>query len=97
MWPTLIAIGSLILAVPTAAVTAATFRRTAHVADVQTTTAAQQVGLDYMRESLKVQQETIVRQQGEIGELRGELRSCRTERETLAADLAELRTRFDDA
>ncbi len=97
MWQTFVAVGSLLIAVPSAFVAAATFRRTAHVADVQTVTAAQQVGLDYMRESLKVQQETIVRQQGEIGELRGELRSCRTERETLAADLAELRTRFDEA
>lgn len=95
-WPTVIGLGGLVIAVPTAVVSALSFRRTAHVADVATATAAQQVGLDYMRESLKTQQDTIVRQQGEIGELRGELRSCRSEREALAADLAELRSRFDE-
>lgn len=97
MWQTLVAAAAVLVGVPTSAVAVAAFRRTAHVADVAATTAAQQVGLDYMEKALATQQETIVRQQGEIGELRGELRSCRTERETLAADLAELRSRFDEA
>lgn len=96
MWETVIAIGGLAVAVPTSVVAALSFRRTARVADVKSITEAQQVGLDYLRESLKTQQETIVRQEGEIGELRGELKHCRTEREALAADLAELKGRFDD-
>lgn len=93
-WQTGLAIAGLALAAPTAFVAAASFKRTAHVADVATTTAAQQVGLDYMRESLKAQQETIVHQQGEIGELRGELKSCRGERDTMAAQISELQSRM---
>lgn len=97
VWQTIIAIGGLALAAPTSVVAAMTFRRTAHVADVATLTAAQEVGLEYLRESLKTQQQTIVDQQGAIGELRGELRSCRGEREALAAEIADLRNRFDEA
>ena len=96
MWQTIIAFSGLAVATPTSVVAALSFRRTARVADVKSITEAQQVGLDYLRESLKTQQETIVRQEGEIGTLRGELKSCREERQAMAADIAELRTRFDE-
>jgi septal ring factor EnvC (AmiA/AmiB activator) len=91
VWQTFIAVGGLLVATPTAVVAAATFRRTARVADVQTATAAQQVGLDYLRESLATQQATIIRQEGEIGALRGELKGCREERQAMAAEIADLR------
>lgn len=95
MWQTVVALASPLVAVPTSVVAVLAFRRTARVADVASITEAQQVGLEYLRESLKLQQQTIVDQQGQIGELRGELRSCKHEREALAADLADLRSRFE--
>jgi predicted RNase H-like nuclease (RuvC/YqgF family) len=56
--------------------------------------AASQVGLEYLRESLRAQQETITRQEGEIGELRGRLRECREERQAMAVQIAELQERM---
>lgn len=101
VWQTLVAAAAVIVAVPTAAVAVAAFRRTARVADVQSVTEAQQVGLEYLRESLKIQQQTIVEQQGQIGQLRGELKGCREERQTMAgqiehqaAQIADLQTRL---
>jgi hypothetical protein len=82
VWQTVLALAGPLVAVPTSIVAVLAFRRTARVADVGAATAAQQVGLDYLKESLKAQQETITRQEGQIGELRGELRHCHTERET---------------
>lgn len=55
---------------------------------------AQQVGLDYMNQALHAQQETITRQQGEIGELRGQLAACREERQVQAEEIARLRERL---
>lgn len=91
VWQTIVAVGGLVVTIPTAAVAYAGFRRTAHVADVATATAAQQVGLDYLKESLAIQQATILRQEGEIGALRGELKGCREERQVMAAEIADLR------
>lgn len=52
------------------------------------------VGLEYLERALAAQQETITRQEGEIGELRGQLKDCRTERHAMAAEIAELRGRL---
>lgn len=90
-WQTALAVAGLVLAAPTSVVAAATFKRTAHVADVASMTAAQEVGLSYMKESLAAQQQTIVSQQGQIGRLEGKLETCETERHALAEQIAELR------
>ena len=95
MWQTIVAFGGLVVAVPTSVVAALSFRRTARVADVATTTAAQQVGLSYLKESLAAQQVTIVHQEGLLGELRGELKSCRDERVALAGQIQDLRRKMD--
>jgi septal ring factor EnvC (AmiA/AmiB activator) len=56
--------------------------------------AASQVGLDYLRGALEAQQRTIVHQEGEIGELRGQLRECRAERHNLAATIVQQEARI---
>jgi chromosome segregation ATPase len=104
-WQVVSAIGSLALAVPAATIGVLAFRRTAHAdeiedrvraieAEAEHRVAAAEVGLKYLERSLAAQQETITRQSGEIGELRGQLKDCRTEREDLAHQIAELRGRM---
>ncbi len=89
-WQIAAALGSLLVTVVAAGVSFAAFRRSARAEDARTSAEASKVGLDYLRESLKAQGETIVRQEGELGELRGELRSCRDERSALADRLTEI-------
>lgn len=55
---------------------------------------AQQVGLDYMQKAMAALQETNLRQQGEIGELRGQLKTCHDEREVMKAEISALRERL---
>jgi len=90
----IVSIASLILAIPAAVVAYAAFRRSARAADVKSSADASAVGLEYLRQSLQTQQELIVRQEGEIGELRGQLKSCKEERETMASQIAELQERL---
>jgi hypothetical protein len=51
-------------------------------------------GLEYMERALQAQQDQIMRQQGEIGELRGQLQDCRAEREVLSQQIAALQERM---
>lgn len=95
MWQTIVAAAAVLVAIPGAGIGYAAFRRTAHVADVASTTAAQQVGLEYLTKSLEQQQSMIVHQEGLIGELRGALTSCKDERQILAEQIAELRRMVD--
>lgn len=55
---------------------------------------AQQVGLEYMERAMAALQQTNLRQQGEIGELRGQLTTCHDEREVMKAEIGELRERL---
>ncbi len=90
MWQVVAPIGSLLLTAVAAGVSFAAFRRSARAEDARTSAEAAKVGLDYLRESLRAQQETIVHQEGEIGVLRGELKSCKDERQALADRLTEI-------
>ena len=104
-WQIISAVGSVALAVPAATIGVLAFRRSSHADDVEervraieadasSRVSAAEVGLKYLERSLAAQQETITRQSGEIGELRGLLRDCRHEREGLAGQIADLRGRM---
>lgn len=101
-WQAVSALGSLVVALLGGAVGVVAFRRTSHAEDVEARVAAveadakartdaAEVGLKYLERSLAAQQATITRQEGEIGELRGQLASCREERQAMAAEIADLR------
>ena len=104
-WQIVSAVGSIALAVPAATIGVLAFRRSSHADDVEervraieadasSRVSAAEVGLKYLERSLAAQQVTITRQEGEIGELRGQLKDCRGEREALADQMAELRGRL---
>jgi chromosome segregation ATPase len=101
-WQVVSALGSLVVAGLAAVVGAAAFRRTSHAEDVEARVAAveaearartdaAEVGLKYLERSLAAQRDEITRQEGEIGELRGQLTHCREERQAMAAEIAELK------
>jgi hypothetical protein len=91
MWQAVAAVGALVLAVPGAAIGVAGFVRSSRAEDAKSRADAAGVGLEYLERALSALQETNLRQQGEIGALRGELKNCREEREALAEQIAELR------
>lgn len=93
-WQALSALGSLAIAVPAVVIGVLAFRRTSHAEDVGERAAAAEVGLKYLERSLAAQQDTITRQEGEIGELRGQLKECRDERQQLSTRIAELEERM---
>lgn len=104
-WQITAALGSLALAVPASVLGVLAFRRSSHQDDVEARIAAveseakartdaAEVGLKYLERSLEAQQTTITQQAGEIGELRGQLKDCRGEREAMSAQIQELQGRM---
>jgi hypothetical protein len=91
VWQVVASFGALALAVPGVLLGVAGFVRASRATDSKERADAAQVGLGYLERALKAQQDTIVRQQGEIGELRGQLVACRQREEATQAQLAELR------
>jgi hypothetical protein len=83
-WQVALPLGSLVIALPASVTAYLAFRRSSSAE-------ASRVGLEYLRESLRFQQETIVRQEHEIGVVRGELNGCREERQIIAREIADLR------
>src|SRR5512138_3388749 len=90
---------ALVVTLPAAGIGVLAFRRTARSEDVEarvreieiesaSRVQAAEVGLEYMKTSLAALQDQNMRQQGEIGELRGQLTDCRAERQMLAAEIA---------
>lgn len=100
-WQVAAALGALLLAIPGTVIGVIAFQRTARSdeakrraeeidREVNRRVDAQQIGLGYMERALKSLQDQNLRQQGEIGELRGQLKDCRDEREALRDRLDEL-------
>jgi hypothetical protein len=54
---------------------------------------AQKGRIDYLHLTLQAQQDHLTRQEGEIGELRGQLKTCHDERQEMARQIAELQRR----
>lgn len=94
MWQAVAAVAALLTALAGGGIGIAGFVRSSRAEDAKSRADASQVGLGYLERALAAQQETITRQQGEIGVLRGQLETCREEREALAGQIAELRDKF---
>lgn len=94
MWQAVAAVAALVTAIAGGGVGIAGFVRSSRAEDAKTRADAAGVGLEYLERALAALQETNLRQQGELGELRGQLKECRTEREAMAAEIADLRERF---
>ena len=90
MWQAVASIAAMCTAIVGGGLGIAGWFRSARADDAKGRADAAGVGLEYLRESLRAQQDQIVRQEGEIGELRGQLRECRDERHQLAVRVAEL-------
>jgi hypothetical protein len=90
VWQAAASIAALVTAVAGAGVGVAGFVRSARAEDAKGRADAAGVGLEYLERALATQQAEIIRQEGEIGELRGQLKECREERAGLAVRLAEL-------
>lgn len=102
MWQALVAIGTLVLTIPGVVIGTVAFQRSSRTEEakekadavereVTRRVDAQKVGLEYMERAMAALQQTNLRQQGEIGELRGLLVDCRTEREAMQRQIDELR------
>lgn len=91
MWQAVAAIGALLLSIPATVIGVIGFYRSARAEDAKGRADAAEVGLQYLREGLAAQQATITRQQGEIGELRGQLKVCHEERHVMAGEIEKLR------
>jgi hypothetical protein len=87
VWQAVASFAALITALAAAGVGVAGFVRSARAEDAKRGADAADVGLRYLERSLAAQQETITRQEGEIGALRGQLAQCREESHVLAAQL----------
>jgi chromosome segregation ATPase len=94
VWQAVASVAALITAVAGGGVGIAGFVRSSRAADAKSRSDAAGVGLQYLEKALAAQQVEITRQEGEIGELRGHLESCREERQALAVEIAELRDRM---
>lgn len=104
-WQAVSALGTLVFAIPAVVIGVLAFRRSSHAEDVErrvrdieveaaSRVRAAEVGLEYMKTSLTALQDQNLRQQGEIGELRGQLTDCRDERRVQDARIAELEGRI---
>jgi len=94
MWQAVTSVAALLTAVGGVVFAALAWSRGARSEDARRRADAAGVGLDYLREALAAQQETLVRQEGEIGALRGQLRECRDERHAMADQITELQRRM---
>jgi predicted RNase H-like nuclease (RuvC/YqgF family) len=94
VWQAITAVAALITAVGGASLGAVGLVRSGRESGAKERAEAASVGLEYLERALATQQDTIVRQQGEIGELRGKLEHCESERHGLADQVAELRGRM---
>jgi hypothetical protein len=94
VWQVVSSIGALALAVPAVFIGVAGYVRASRAEAAKSRADAAQVGLGYLERALAAQQDTIVRQQGEIGELRGQLADCKQREDATQAQLAQLRDRL---
>lgn len=105
MWQAVAAVAALVTALAGGGVGVAGFIRSGQTREEERQRAeverevtrridATQVGLSFMEKALAAQQETITRQEGEIGKLQGQLVDCRTERQQLAEQIADLRRKI---
>jgi hypothetical protein len=94
VWQAIPSILAAVIAVPGAFLAWAAFRRSARVEDAKSSADASAVGLQFMKEALDRQEATILRQEGLIGELRGELNTCERDRDRQNDRIAELETKI---
>jgi predicted RNase H-like nuclease (RuvC/YqgF family) len=93
-WQAVASIAGLASALTAFGLGVAAFVRSGRAEDARERADAAGVGLKYLERSLAAQQDTITRQEGEIGELRGRLRECREERQAMAVKIRELEERM---
>ncbi|HMG43934.1 MAG TPA: hypothetical protein VK611_21555 [Acidimicrobiales bacterium] len=91
MWQAAASVAALLTAIAGGSVGIAGFVRSARAEDARRSADATGVGLNYLEKALAALQTTITRQEGDLGELRGQLRGCTEERQAMSAEIADLR------
>lgn len=91
LWQAVTSIAALVTGATGAALALAGWYRSAKAEDAKSSADASKVGLEYLERALSQQQDTITHQQGQIGELAGQLKECRDERLELARQIEELK------
>lgn len=88
----ILSVSAVITALSALGLGVAGFFRSARVEDAKSSADASRVGLEWVKEGMATHERamaeavrTMTRQEGLIGELRGELNNCRSEREAIAA------------